>query len=260
MEYNDTILTFDTLYTTNEIQLLKLALPLLSNQLQPIAATLIKMRELEYCLSRLPHTKIHDFSIAVNRLDTFFDSAMPFCNQQQKKLFSQLRQMKQSMKMMEKMQTILQMLPPDAMPFDGNGNSTDPDALSHMFEVFSAMQHMSGAASDPVSSGSFTSTAAANSSDSVVSTAASGSTDSDASTADSVSGNSDASTADSESGNSAISGQKTASAGNSAMESILGSMLSPAQKESYQRFKEAFSSDDKQNMDDRPASASDRPT
>ena len=84
MEYNDTILTFDTLYTTNEIQLLKLALPLLSNQLQPIAATLIKMRELEYCLSRLPHTKIHDFSIAVDRLDTFFDSAMPFCNQQQK--------------------------------------------------------------------------------------------------------------------------------------------------------------------------------
>ena len=71
MEYNDTILTSDTLYTTNEIQLLKLALPLLSNQLQPIAATLIKMRELEYCLSRLPHTKIHDFSIAVDRLDTF---------------------------------------------------------------------------------------------------------------------------------------------------------------------------------------------
>lgn len=248
MEYNDTILTFDTLYTTNEIQLLKLALPLLSNQLQPIAATLIKMRELEYCLSRLPHTKIHDFSIAVDRLDTFFDSAMPFCNQQQKKLFSQLRQMKQSMKMMEKMQTILQMLPPDAMPFDGNGNSTDPDALSHMFEVFSAMQHMSGAASDSVSSESFTSTAAANSSDSVVSAAASGSADSDASTADS------------ESKNSAISGRKTASAGNSAMESILGSMLSPAQKESYQRFKEAFSSDAKQNMDDRPASASDRPT
>ena len=257
MEYNDTILTFDTLYTTNEIQLLKLALPLLSSQLQPIAATLIKMRELEYCLSRLPHTKIQDFSIAVDRLDTFFDSAMPFCNQQQKKLFSQLRQMKQSMKMMEKMQTILQMLPLDAMPFDGNGNSTDPDALSHMFEVFSAMQHMSGAASDSVSSESFTSTAAANFSDSVVSTAASGSADSDASTAASESGNSDASTADSESGNSAISGQKTASAGNSAMESILGSMLSPAQKESYQRFKEAFSSDDKQNMDDRPASASD---
>lgn len=150
--------------------------------------------------------------------------------------------------MMEKMQTILQMLPPDAMPFDGNGNSTDPDALSHMFEVFSAMQHMSGAASDSVSSEPLTSTAAANSSDSVVSAAASGSADSDASTADS------------ESGNSAISGRKTASAGNSAMESILGSMLSPAQKESYQRFKEAFSSDDKQNMDDRPASASDRPT
>ena len=87
MEYNDTILTFDTLYTTNEIQLLKLALPLLSNQLQPIAATLIKMRELEYCLSRLPHTKIHDFSIAVDRLDTFFDSAMPFATSNRKAVF-----------------------------------------------------------------------------------------------------------------------------------------------------------------------------
>ena len=188
MEYNDTILTFDTLYTTNEIQLLKLALPLLSVQLQPVAATLIKMRELEYCLSRLPHTKIQDFSIAIDRLDTFFDSAMPFCNQQQKKLFSQLRRMKQSMKMMEKMQTILQMLPPDAMPFSENGNTADPDALSHMFEIFSAMQHMSGTASD------------------------SGSVDP------------------------AMSGQHT-SDNNSAMESILGSMLSPAQKESYQRFK-----------------------
>lgn len=208
MEYNDTILTFDTLYTTNEIQLLKLALPLLSGQLQPIAAALIKMRELEYCLSRLPHTKIRDFSIAMDRLDTFFDNAMPFCNQQQKKLFSQLRQMKQSMKMMEKMQTILQMLPPDAMPFGENGAGTDPDALSHMFEVFSAMQHMSGSAPQ---SGSV---------DSGVSTAAS------------------------ESADSAMSGGKMASTGNSTMESILGSMLSPAQKESYQRFKEAFSSDD----------------
>ncbi len=215
MEYNDTILTFDTLYTTNEIQLLKLALPLLSVQLQPIAATLIKMRELEYCLSRLPHTKIQDFSIAVDRLDAFFDSAMPFCNPQQKKIFSQLRQMKRSMNMMEKMQTILQMLPPDAMPFGESSTDTDPNALSHVFEVFSAMQHMSGSTSDSGSS-------------------------------DSV-----------EPADSAVSGQQTASTSNSTMESILGSMLSPAQKESYQRFKEVFSSDGEQNMDDRPASASD---
>lgn len=235
MEYNDTILTFDTLYTTNEIQLLKLALPLLSGQLQPIAATLIKMRELEYCLSRLPHTKIQDFSIAVDRLDAFFDSAMPFCNQQQKKLFSQLRQMKQSMKMMEKMQTILQMLPPDAMPFGENGAGTDPDALSHIFEVFSAMQHMSGSAtqSDSGSADSFTSAMDSESVDSMASTTAS------------------------ESADSVISGQKTASDSTSTMESILGSMLSPTQKESYQRFKEAFSSDDEQNLDGRPASASD---
>lgn len=239
MEYNDTILTFDTLYTTNEIQLLKLALPLLSVQLQPIAATLIKMRELEYCLSRLPHTKIQDFSIAVDRLDAFFDSAMPFCNAQQKKIFSQLRQMKRSMKMMEKMQTILQMLPPDAMPFGENGAGTDPDALSHMFEVFSAMQHMSGSApqTDSASDSGF--------SESLTSTANTGSADSGVSTAAS------------ESADSVVSGQKTASTSNSTMESILGSMLSPAQKESYQRFKEVFSSDGEQNMDDRPASASD---
>lgn len=87
MEYNDTILTFDTLYTTNEIQLLKLALPLLSNQLQPIAATLIKMRELEYCLSRLPHTKIHDFSIAVDRLDTFSTVPCLFATSNRKSCF-----------------------------------------------------------------------------------------------------------------------------------------------------------------------------
>lgn len=125
METNDAIITFDTLYTTNEIQILKLALPLLSPQLQPYAALLIKCRELKYCLDRLPKTKIEHASFELSYLDAFLDSALPYCNEKQSAAIKQLRQLKHSIDMFDKMKGMMSMF-----------NEDGADDLSSLFQAF----------------------------------------------------------------------------------------------------------------------------
>lgn len=125
MEPNDAIITFDTLYTTNEIQILKLALPLLSSQLQPYAALLIKSKELKYCLDRLPKSKIEHTALRLSYLDTFFDAALPYCNENQAETIKQLKQLKHSIDMFEKMKGMMSMFGEDGA-----------DDLSSLFQAF----------------------------------------------------------------------------------------------------------------------------
>ncbi len=120
MEHNDTILTFDTLYTTNEIQILKLALPLLSASLRPYVALLIKGKELKYCLEQLPKSKIQDTAIELSYFDVFLDNALPYCNEKQKELFMQMKQLKHSIDMFEKMKSMMSMFGEDGVADIGN--------------------------------------------------------------------------------------------------------------------------------------------
>lgn len=125
MDQNDAILTFDTLYTTNEIQILKLALPLLSPSLRPYAALLIKGKELKYCMERLPKAKIEHASLELSYLDAFLDSALPYCNEKQSELICQLKQLKHSIDMFEKMKHM--------MSFFGEEDASEISALFQAF-------------------------------------------------------------------------------------------------------------------------------
>lgn len=136
MEANDTILTFDTLYTTNEIQILKLALPLLSASLRPYAALLIKGKELKYCLDRLPGTRIENAAIELSHLDAFLDSALPYCNQRQYELIQQIKQIKHSIDMFEKMKELMSLF--------GDDGISD---ISTLFQAFGRTADTSGESS-----------------------------------------------------------------------------------------------------------------
>lgn len=125
MEPNDAILTFDTLYTTNEIQILKLALPLLPASLRPYAAMLIKGKELQYCMDRLPKTRIEHASFELSYLDAFFDSALPYCNEKQSDFIQRLKQLKHSIDMFEKMKGMMSLF--------GEDGASD---LSSLFQAF----------------------------------------------------------------------------------------------------------------------------
>ncbi len=136
MEQNDAIITFDTLYTTNEIQILKLALPLLSSSMQPYAALLIKIKELKYCFDRLPKTRIENTALELSYLDVFLESALPYCNQKQRELIQQLKQLKHSFDMFEKMKGMMSMF--------GEDDISDISSLFQAFGQTSSMQTDSG--------------------------------------------------------------------------------------------------------------------
>ena len=125
MEQNDAILTFDTLYTTNEIQILKLALPLLSPSLRPYAALLIKGKELKHCMDRLPKSKIEHASLELSYLDAFLDNALPYCTEKQSEWIRQIKQIKHSIDMFEKMKGM--------MTFFGDEDGTDINSLFQAF-------------------------------------------------------------------------------------------------------------------------------
>lgn len=132
MKPNDAILTFDTLYTTNEIQILKLAIPLLSPSLRPYAALLIKGKELKYCMDLLPKGKIENAKLEFSYLDTFLEHAMPYCNDEQKEFFGQIKSLRHNLEMFEKMKGMMSLFSED--------NASD---LGMLFQTFSHSQSMS---------------------------------------------------------------------------------------------------------------------
>lgn len=140
MESNDAILTFDTLYTTNEIQILKLALPLLSPSLRPYIALLIKGKEMKYCMDQLPKAKMEHVALELDYLDVFLDSALPYCNAKQRSMFLQLKQLKQSLGMFEKMKGMMSMFDDDSFSDFGT-----------LFEAFGRSDGFSGVFTDMVS-------------------------------------------------------------------------------------------------------------
>ncbi len=137
MESNDAILTFDTLYTTNEIQILKLAVPLLSPSLRPYIALLIKGKELKYCMEHLPKARMEHISLELDYLDIFLDNALPYCNDRQRSVFLQLKQLKRSLDMFEKMKGMMSLFDEDSFSDFGT-----------LFEAFGQSGGFTGASFD----------------------------------------------------------------------------------------------------------------
>lgn len=158
----DKIMAFDTLFTTNHIQILKILLAYVDSSMQKNLAVYIKFLELQYTLSffrsysssALPglcHEK--DFNIA-----NLCDELLPLCSHDGQE---QLKQMKNMFQSFENMQEILQMVQTmkDLFPDSENIFGTDPSALfsglsgmpdisgmdmSQLFEMFQGMQTPNG--------------------------------------------------------------------------------------------------------------------
>lgn len=209
-QHNDAILTFDTIYTTNSIQLLKLSLPLFCRDIQPLLATLIKAKELSYCYELLQHTKMHSFSICDENIDQFLSCAKSYCNKEQLSLFQTLEQLRKTMRILEKMQQLN-----ITLPFD---ESTD---LSQLMFILPQI---------------FQSTEETKQSDMQAETASSANNETETTT-ESKTESPKEPMKDESKDNTAPGG----SMGSSAMTNILSNTLSPHQKEIYEKYIEKFS-------------------
>ncbi len=139
---SDKIYAFDTLYTSNQIQLLKIILPYANPSMRRHLAIFIKYMELQYILrlptSSFPNTcpTASDFSTT-----TVLEEIKPLCPPESKQQLDQIANMMQTMEMMTQMQDLMGM-----MDGDGMGDMSDllsgmlsPEQMS-MFEMFQQPQ------------------------------------------------------------------------------------------------------------------------
>ena len=114
MEENElgSITAFDSLFTTNRIQMMKVLLPYLKPEQQGALAVCIKAMELNYTLSFF---KNHPHAIPLRlsqRTDTsrLWDEILPFCGPAERSQVENMKNMMQNMKQMQEMMETMQMM------------------------------------------------------------------------------------------------------------------------------------------------------
>ena len=92
----DNVTAFDMLFTTNQIQIMKMLLPYFDSSMQKYIAVLIKYQELQYTISCF---KNHSYPVREcndNEKSNFkkiLPSLLLYCNDSQKKMIQQFEQM-----------------------------------------------------------------------------------------------------------------------------------------------------------------------
>lgn len=116
---NQSVIAFDTLYTTNHIQILKILLPFVEAAAQKKLIVMIKFLELQYTLHYISYFPPPGPMAACGRsknapgagLDIvqIFEQIKNFCTPGERAMFEQLSNMKKSMEMYEEMTEMMRM-------------------------------------------------------------------------------------------------------------------------------------------------------
>lgn len=130
---NDKIAAFDTLYTSNHIQMLKLALPLMPPDKQYYGAIYIKYMELSYTLSlgRYLKNQLCACSGMENYgMEVFLKEIMPFCSEKEAERIQKISGMLKSFKTFQEMKSMMDLFGTDMFGADtGGGGGFSPDML-----------------------------------------------------------------------------------------------------------------------------------
>ena len=138
----DKIIAFDSLYTTNQIQLFKILIPYMAPSLQKNLVIYIKYIEFQYTMplfQKHPYAAGSSFSSA-EKSDTnqLFDEIIPFCDLTQRDKILQIKNMMQSMEQMKEMISMMEMMKdmfPEGMGGFGSGGMPDLSALSGLGDI-----------------------------------------------------------------------------------------------------------------------------
>lgn len=136
---HEKIIAFDTLFSTNQTQMLKIILPFMDNQMQKHLAIYIKLLELRYTIDFL---KKHPFQLcgctkqeSFSEFPKLCDELLPFCGDKEKKQLEQMRGIIHSMEMYREMSKTMEAMK-DFMPdmgifsslYDSSPSSASPTA------------------------------------------------------------------------------------------------------------------------------------
>lgn len=180
----DKINAFDSLYTTNQIQLFKVLLSYMNPSVQKDLVIYIKLMELQYTITFFRDHPFAAFLEAsqVGNADqnALFDEIIPFCDMSQRSKILQIKNMMQSMEQMKEMMDVMDMMKemfPEGMGGSGEigagsgdkgssgpggldlsqlfgmmgGNMPDMSAINDMMDLFGTMQAASHSDSNTAS-------------------------------------------------------------------------------------------------------------
>ena len=133
------VAAFDTLFSTNHIQMLKVILPYMDNQTQKSMAVYIKFLELNYTIEfykknpyPLSGCMEKEASPDIQKMCT---ELLPYCTDEERKKIEQIRNILQSMEMYKEMSRTMEMMKefmPDMTSDAGNSEQTQGDGFDMM--------------------------------------------------------------------------------------------------------------------------------
>lgn len=134
----DSIITFDTRFTNNHIQMQKIILPYCHSSLQKYIAIYIKFQEIQCTMEYFLQPRPANCKEASFDFNILYSQLLPYCSQKEIQTFSQLHNLfetienlKNIMDMMEAMKTLFP---------EGMGSSEDgcfnPDIITSMMNMF----------------------------------------------------------------------------------------------------------------------------
>lgn len=129
MENNnlDSITAFDTLYTTNHLQMMKILLPHLQADMQPAIAIYIKLNEFLFALRFSKESRHHVNSGSSQKevdIQALICEISPYLNGNEKEMLKQLADMKDNMEKFQQISQMMQMM---------DGMSDSPESMLQGF-------------------------------------------------------------------------------------------------------------------------------
>ena len=109
----DSVTAFDTLYTTNHLQMLKILLPHLQADIQPHIAVYIKLNELLFTLRFSKEQHHHIDSVSDEKdvdMQALISELTPYLNGNEKDMLQKLSSMKENMEKFQQISQMMQMM------------------------------------------------------------------------------------------------------------------------------------------------------
>lgn len=141
----DKIMAFDTLFTTNRIQMYKILLSYLQPAAQKQFAIYIKFMELQYTISFFqshPHAALKELpQKEAPSTSQIFDEILPFCDISQRETLNNMKTMLQNFENMQEMMETIQMMKelfPEGIG-SGMGDSNSPGSGMDLSQILSML-------------------------------------------------------------------------------------------------------------------------
>lgn len=147
METNDQskVAAFDTLFSTNHIQMLKVMLPYMDNQTQKSLAVYIKFLELNYTIEyyrKNPYPLCgcmeKESSLDMKKMCT---ELLPYCTEDEKRQIEQIRSLLQGMEMYREMSKTMELMK-DFMPEAASFSEDHTQSGGNGFDMMSMLMNM----------------------------------------------------------------------------------------------------------------------